>query len=243
MITVRHLQKSFGSKVVLRGVNIHIKDGETAAIVGESGCGKSVLLKLLIGLLEADEGTITIDDTEITSANEHDIYAIRRHIGFLFQSAALFDSMTVKDNIILSLFESGIRDHNILNSTAQKAIAMVKLDGILEKKPSELSGGMKKRVGLARALASNPRYMFYDEPTTGLDPVTSDQIDDLIRDLTQTLNVTSLIVTHDLFTVKHIAQRVIFLNTGTVYFDGSSSEFLQSTDPVISRFVRRFSGT
>ena len=205
MIQITDLKKSFGTKQVLRGINLTIKEGETVAIIGESGCGKSVLLKHIIGLLFPDEGTVFIDGLEISVANEREIYAVRRQIGFLFQNSALFDSMTVYENITLGLWEGGIRDEKQLQEIAKTKLELVGLHGIEDRNPSELSGGMRKRVGLARALAMEPKYMFYDEPTTGLDPVTSNQIDNLIANLTHKLPVTSVIVTHDLFTVSNCA--------------------------------------
>lgn len=240
MIEVRDLHKSFGNKPVLRGVSFSIADGETVAIIGESGCGKSVLIKHIVGLLHPDQGSVTLDGNVISSSSEDTVYSLRRNIGFLFQNSALFDSMNVYENIVLGLWEHGERDTDKLHTIAKEKLALVGLEGIEEVKPSELSGGMRKRVGLARALASEPKYMFYDEPTTGLDPVTSDQIDALIADLTNKLSVTSLIITHDLFTVENIAKRVIFLYQGKVYFDGTPNDLLNSTESVISKFVKRF---
>ncbi|HEY6170745.1 MAG TPA: ATP-binding cassette domain-containing protein [Candidatus Kapabacteria bacterium] len=240
MIEVHDLHKSFGNKQVLHGVSFSIADGETVAIIGESGCGKSVLIKHIVGLLHPDQGSVTLDGNVIGTSSEDTIYSLRRNIGFLFQNAALFDSMDVFENIVLGLWEHGLRDTEKLHAIAKQKLALVGLEGIEKVKPSELSGGMRKRVGLARALASEPKYMFYDEPTTGLDPVTSDQIDALIADLTNKLSVTSLIITHDLFTVEHIAKRVIFLYQGKVYFDGNPYDLLNSTESVISKFVKRF---
>lgn len=240
MIEVKNVFKSFGDQTVLRGVSFRVDDGETVAIIGQSGCGKSVLVKLILGLLDPDEGSVIVDGVEIAKADEQTLYALRRSIGFLFQSAALFDSMTVFENIVLGLWESGERDNATLRAIAKRMLAMVGLGDILDRKPSQLSGGMRKRVGLARALAMSPRYLFYDEPTTGLDPVTSDQIDKLILDVTSTYQATNLIITHDLFTVDRIARRVIFLNEGRVYFDGTPAELKQSENPTIIRFIERF---
>jgi phospholipid/cholesterol/gamma-HCH transport system ATP-binding protein len=240
VIQINDLKKSFDTKQVLRGIDLTIKEGETVAIIGESGCGKSVLLKHMIGLLVPDEGTVTIDGLEITRAHERDIFAIRRQIGFLFQNAALFDSMTVYENITLGLWEGGIRDTKQLREITRTKLELVGLHGIEDRSPSELSGGMRKRVGLARALAMEPKYMFYDEPTTGLDPVTSNQIDHLIANLTHKLPVTSLIVTHDLFTVRNIAKRVVYIVEGKIYFDGTPEELIESEDLMVSRFVNRF---
>lgn len=225
---------------MLDGVSMQINEGETVAIIGQSGCGKSVLLKHIIGLLEADSGTVMVDGLNVATATEKQIYQMRRKIGFLFQSAALFDSMTVYENIVLGLWEHGERDHEKLRAIAEEALKMVSLRNILDQKPSSLSGGMKKRVGLARALAMKPKYLFYDEPTTGLDPVTSDQIDDLILHVCEIYQSTNLIVTHDLITVEQIAKRVIFLNAGRVYFDGTPAELEASTDPVVIQFIERF---
>lgn len=240
MIQITELKKSFDEKQVLRGINLTIKEGETLAIIGESGCGKSVLLKHIIGLLYPDEGSVLIDGLEITTASEYEVFGIRRQIGFLFQSSALFDSMTVYENITLGLWEGGIRDEEQLREIAKTKLALVGLHGVEDRSPSELSGGMRKRVGLARALAMEPKYMFYDEPTTGLDPVTSNQIDHLIKNLTHKLPVTSLIVTHDLFTVQNIAERVVYIVEGKIYFDGTPETLITSEDLMISRFVDRF---
>ena len=240
MISIKNLQKSFGTLEVLRGVSFDIADGETVAIIGQSGCGKSVLLKHIIGLLKPDAGEIITDGVNVSTMREPELQKLRRNIGFLFQGAALFDSMTVLENITLGLVEYGERDREKLARITKEKLALVGLRGIEGTMPSNLSGGMKKRVALARALATEPRYMFYDEPTTGLDPVTSDQIDALIKELTVKLKVTSVIVTHDMFTVERIAHRVIFLHQGRVYFDGTPIEFERSSDPVCGQFLDRY---
>lgn len=241
MIEIRGLKKSFGSQQVLRGIDLTIKDGETVAIIGQSGCGKSVMLKHIIGLLKPDEGDVVVDEVNIGRASRKELEKVRSTIGFLFQSAALFDSMNVSDNITLGLREHGVTDMQRLDAIVAEKLAMVGLSGSANKMPSELSGGMRKRVGLARALATNPRYIFYDEPTTGLDPITSDQIDELIKQVTDRLNVTSLIITHDIFTVDRIAKRVIFLHQGKVYFDGTPIELRASSDPTVKLFLERYS--
>jgi phospholipid/cholesterol/gamma-HCH transport system ATP-binding protein len=240
LIEISNLKKSFDGQQVLKGISFTVHDGETIAIIGESGCGKSVLLKHIIGLLTPEEGSVHVDGISIGDANEDVLFALRRRIGFLFQSAALFDSMTVYQNIILGLWEGGERDEKKLRETAKEKLSLVGLRNIEDLKPSSLSGGMKKRVGLARALAMQPKYMFYDEPTTGLDPVTSDQIDYLILSLTESFSTTNLIVTHDLFTVKRIAKRVIYLYEGNIFFDGTPKDLLASTDPKIIQFIERF---
>jgi len=240
MIEIKGLEKSFGKNPVLRGIDLTIHDGETVAVIGQSGCGKSVLLKHIIGLLKPDAGDVIVDGISIKKASEGELHAVRSRIGFLFQSAALFDSMTVADNITLGLREHGTRDPDQLSNIVREKLTAVGLKNIESKKPSELSGGMRKRVGLARALATEPTYMFYDEPTTGLDPVTSDQIDDLIQELTARLKVTSIIITHDLFTVERIAKRVVFLYAGKVYFDGTPQELFTSTDATVKKFLERY---
>jgi phospholipid/cholesterol/gamma-HCH transport system ATP-binding protein len=240
MIEIRNLTKSFGSQQVLRGIDLTIRDGETVAIIGQSGCGKSVMLKHIIGLLKPDAGEVVVDGVNIAKASRKDLERTRSSIGFLFQSAALFDSMSVADNITLGLREHGVTDTKMLHAVTAEKLALVGLSGVENKMPSELSGGMRKRVGLARALATDPKYIFYDEPTTGLDPITSDQIDELIKDVTDKLNVTSLIVTHDIFTVDRIAKRVIFLHQGHVYFDGTPSELRASSDTTIQLFLERY---
>jgi phospholipid/cholesterol/gamma-HCH transport system ATP-binding protein len=240
MISVHNLKKSFGSLDVLRGVTFDIQDGETVAIIGQSGCGKSVLLKHIIGLMKPDGGEVLVDGINMSHAKQEQLEQVRRNIGFLFQGSALFDSMTVMENVTLGLREYGERDREKLARITKEKLTLVGLKEIENVMPSDLSGGMKKRVALARALASQPRYMFYDEPTTGLDPVTSDQIDALIQDLTGRLHVTSLIVTHDIFTVERIAKRVIFLHNGNVHFDGTPAELAQSTDSISLQFLERY---
>jgi phospholipid/cholesterol/gamma-HCH transport system ATP-binding protein len=241
MISIRGLKKSFqNGKKVLDGVDLDIQTGETIAIIGQSGCGKSVLLKHIIGLLIPDEGTVHVDDLNIHALKETELYDLRRRFGFLFQGAALFDSMTVLENVALGLTEnSRMTETEILPIVAEK-LMMVGLPGIEQLKPAELSGGMRKRVGLARALATDPDYLFYDEPTTGLDPVMSNQIDALIADITGKLNVTSVVVTHDLFSVYTIAHQVAMMYEGKIYFQGTPDELRASGDPVVRDFLSRY---
>ncbi len=241
MIEIRNLHKTFnGGQHVLRGVDLTIPTGETIAIVGQSGCGKSVLLKHIIGLLEPDEGEILIDGKAVHALPERELYELRARFGFLFQGAALFDSMTVFENIALGLVENSSLPLDDITRIVSDKLAMVGLSGIESKKPSELSGGMRKRVGLARALASNPEYMLYDEPTTGLDPVTSNQIDALIADITAKLSATSIVVTHDMFSVYTIVHTVAMMHEGRIYFTGTPTAFRASEDPVIRGFIERF---
>ena len=242
MISIRGLKKSFqNGKKVLDGVDLDIKTGETLAVIGQSGCGKSVLLKHIIGLLIPDEGTVHVDGQNIHTLSEKELYTLRLRFGFLFQGAALFDSMTVLENVALGLTENTRMTETEIQPIVAEKLSMVGLPGIEHLKPAELSGGMRKRVGLARALATNPDYLFYDEPTTGLDPVMSNQIDTLIADITGKLNVTSIVVTHDLFSVYTIAHRVAMMHNGRIYFQGTPEELKASTDPVVRDFLQRYS--
>ncbi|WKZ69849.1 MAG: ABC transporter ATP-binding protein [Melioribacteraceae bacterium] len=240
MIEISGLYKSFGENSVLRGVDLNIEPGETFAIIGRSGCGKSVLLKHIVGLLEPDSGTVKIEGQNISTLDESELTEIRKKFGFLFQGAALFDSLNVEENISLSLVENdyGFTKEEIDKKVEEK-LSLVGLPGIQKIKPSELSGGMRKRVGLARALIHDPQYILYDEPTTGLDPVMSDSIDELIKELAEKLNVTSIVVTHDMFSVKNVAARIAMMHEGKIYFNGTPNEVLQSTDPVIKGFIQR----
>ena len=240
MIEIKNLHKQFENNSVLRGVNLTIKQGETLAIIGSSGCGKSVLLKHIVGLLEPDEGCVCIEQKNISNLSQDDLYEIRKLFGFLFQGAALFDSMTIEENIALPIIENQY-DYSVskLNSIIEEKLELVGLPGIQKKKPSELSGGMKKRVGLARALVTNPKYILYDEPTTGLDPIMSDSIDELINHLNEQLNVTSIVVTHDMFSVKNVADKVSMMHNGKIYFSGTYNEVLKSKDSVIQNFIKR----
>jgi phospholipid/cholesterol/gamma-HCH transport system ATP-binding protein len=240
VIQIRNLHKSFGEKRVLRGVDLEIDRGETLVVVGKSGCGKSVMLKHIVRLLEPDEGTVTVEGRRLDKLSEKEIYEMRKDFGFLFQGAALFDSMTVEENVALPLVEtmSGHTKAEIDRLVAEK-LEVVDLPGVQKLKPSELSGGMKKRVGLARSLVTEPAYILYDEPTTGLDPTMSDSIDDLIVALSDRLNVTSIVVTHDLFSIKNVADRVAMLHDGRIHYDGSAQGLLESTDETIHDFTKR----
>ena len=240
MIEIKDLHKSFGSKKVLQGVNLTIESGETIVIIGRSGCGKSVLIKHIVGLLQPDSGFIKVEGKIVNDLSQKDLYELRKNFGFLFQGSALFDSMTVEENVSLPLLESknSFSKSDVLKIVQEK-LDLVGLEGILNLKPSELSGGMKKRVALARALVTNPSYILYDEPTTGLDPIMSDSIDNLIKDLSGKLNVTSIVVTHDMYSVKNVANRVAMMNDGIIYFTGKPEELIKSSDNVIEDFIRR----
>jgi phospholipid/cholesterol/gamma-HCH transport system ATP-binding protein len=240
MIEINNLHKSFGGKKVLDGINLKIDTGETIVIIGRSGSGKSVLIKHVVGLLDPDEGYVKVEDQRVDELNEKDLYNLRRRFGFLFQGSALFDSMTVEENVSLPLVESsnGYTKSQVQNIVAEK-LEIVGLPDIQKLKPSELSGGMKKRVALARALVTTPEYILYDEPTTGLDPIMSDSIDNLIKDLGTKLNVTSVVVTHDMYSVKNVADKVAMIHDGKMYFVGKPQDLLNSDDAVIIDFIKR----
>jgi phospholipid/cholesterol/gamma-HCH transport system ATP-binding protein len=237
MIEIIDLHKAFAENSVLKGVNLTINTGETMTIIGRSGEGKSVLLKLIIGLLKPDRGMILVDGIDITRLNHNQIFNLRRRFGMLFQSSALLDSMTVDENVGLPLREhSGYPESKIRIIVAEK-LAQVGLVNIENKKPAELSGGMKKRVGLARAIAMNPDYVLYDEPTTGLDPITADAINLLIIHLKNALNITSIAVTHDMVSAYKISDRMAMLHDGRIIFTGTPDEVRNCPDPVVQQFI------
>jgi phospholipid/cholesterol/gamma-HCH transport system ATP-binding protein len=237
MIVVRQLKKSFGAQVVLAGVDLRIESGESAVIIGRSGGGKSVLLKHLIGLLKPEEGEVFVDGDPITRMNERQLLRVRRKFGMVFQGAALFDSMTVAENIAF-----GLRRHEDLTEAetdrrVAAALDMVDLPGTQKKKPAELSGGMRKRVGLARAIIYEPQIMLYDEPTTGLDPIASDSIDRLIIRVRDELKVTSVVVTHDMRSARRVGNHVFMLHGRKMYAHGTPEELFASQDPVVRQFI------
>jgi len=237
MIETRNLKKSFGSNQVLNGVNLLIESGESVVIIGRSGGGKSILLKHLIGLLSPDEGDVLIDGESITGMNERQLITVRRKFGMLFQSAALFDSLTVAENVSFVLQREGKYTQKEIDQKVSEALDMVELNGTQNKKPSELSGGMRKRVGLARAIIYQPKIVLYDEPTTGLDPIVSDSIDQLIIRVCQRLKVTSVVVTHEMRSARRVGQRILMLYNGKIYTTGTPEEILSSRDPLVERFV------
>ncbi len=240
MIELKNIYKSFENKNVLSDLNLNIEKGKSTAIIGPSGCGKSVTLKLIAGLLKPDSGNIFINNKNLASLTYSELVDLRKSLGFLFQGAALFDSMTVFENITLPLVESNFEiSKSKLQSKVEHVLELIELPGTENLKPAELSGGMKKRIGLARALITDPQIILYDEPTTGLDPVTSDAIDKLIFNLSNRLNVTSIIVTHDMITVKNIADKVILFHDGKNYFEGTPDELLVNNNSVIKNFVKR----
>ncbi|MGB9696608.1 MAG: ABC transporter ATP-binding protein [Ignavibacteria bacterium] len=239
MIEIRNLKKSFGNKQVLRGINLTVNKGETIVIIGRSGCGKSVLLKHIVGLLKPDEGELYVEGQNVVKMKRKELYELRKKFGFLFQGSALFDSMTVGENVGLYLVENTRMSQSEIAKVVAEKLELVGLPGTEKLMPADLSGGMKKRVALARALASNPEYILYDEPTTGLDPVMSDNIDDLIKELSEKLHVTSIVVTHDIFSVYSVATRVAMVENGVIYFEGKPEELIHTDDEVIRDFLKR----
>lgn len=237
MIEIRDVHKSFGTLRVLSGVNLAIETGETMTIIGRSGEGKSVLLKHIIGLLKPDSGAIMIDGDDITRFRHWQIIQLRRRFGMLFQGAALFDSMTVEENVGL-----GLREHNVypeprIRQIVRQKLSQVELEGAENKKPADLSGGMKKRVGLARAIAMEPEYILYDEPTTGLDPIMADAINDLILHLKKQLNITSVAVTHDMNSAYKISDRIAMLYKGKIIFVGTPDEVKNADSEIVQQFI------
>jgi len=239
---VRGLHKTLGTQEVLRGIDLQVMRGETCVVLGRSGCGKSVLLKHLIGLFRPSSGHVLIDGQDIAVLPERKLLEVRRKVGMLFQSAALFDSMSVEQNIAFPLREAGIKDEKAIAQRVAEALDMVDLLGSEKKMPEKLSGGMRKRVGLARTIVGRPHCILYDEPTTGLDPITSDSINHLIRRLQKRLEVTSVVVTHDMKTAFHTGDHILFLHEGRVYFDGSAEQLQAATDPVVRDFIEGNSG-
>lgn len=239
MIEIINIRKSFGRNQVLKGINLNIEDGKTTVVIGPSGCGKSVLLKIIIGLIKPDSGELLVDGVDITRLREKELYKVRGKFGFLFQGAALFDSMTVAENIGIGLYENNVMPDDKIDVIVKEKLDLVGLSGKENLVPSELSGGMKKRVGLARALACNPEFILYDEPTTGLDPIMSDSIDSLIDNLASKLKVTSIVVTHDIFSVYDVADKVAMIHGGVIHFEGTPQELDKTSDPVVREFLQR----
>lgn len=237
MIQIENLQKSFNGAEVLRGVDFEIRDGETVVIIGRSGGGKSVLLKHLCGLLKPDTGRVVVDGTDLVPLSEDDSTPIRKKFGVLFQGAALFDSMTLFDNVAFPLREDRRFGEAEIEERVMRALRIVDLEKARDKKPAELSGGMRKRAGLARACVAEPKYILYDEPTTGLDPVRADTINNLILRLRDHLQVTGVAVTHDMVSAYKIADRIAMLHEGRIYAVGTPKEIQDATDPVVRQFV------
>lgn len=237
-IELKDLRKSFGEQTVLNGIELAVDSGETVTVIGRSGTGKSVLLKLLIGLEKPDSGSIRIEGREITGLSDQDLNEIRKKVGFLFQQAALYDSMTIEQNVEFPLKRHTQLSAEERNRRAKELLKSVGMDSDLDKLPAQLSGGMKKRVGLARALALDPEIVMFDEPTAGLDPVTSAEISELIVDLKKTHKITSIVVTHDISSARRITDRAVMLDKGAIVEQGTFEELEKSKNPVITRFLQ-----
>lgn len=237
MIEIIDLHKSFGGNHVLRGVNLKVEKGESMVVIGGSGSGKSVLIKHIIGTLKPDKGSVLIDGVNIADLSETELYETRKRFGMLFQMSALFDSMRVWENVAFALMRHGKLDEKDAKEIAVEKLRMVGLVGVENLMPSELSGGMKKRVGLARAIAHAPEILLYDEPTTGLDPIMADAINDLIVEMKQKLSVTSVAITHDMHSAYKIADRIAMLYQGRIIGTGTPDEIKNTTNPIIRQFI------
>jgi len=237
MIQIRGLSKRLGKKQVLDGLDLEIPTGETWVIIGRSGTGKSVLLKHIVGLMKPDQGSIQIDGEDVATMDEAEINEVRKRFGMLFQGAALFDSLNVGDNVGLALREHRVMPEDKIRERVAERLDWVGLSGSEKQRPSDLSGGMRKRVGLARAIAMDPQFILYDEPTTGLDPITADVIDQLIRAMQQRMRVTSVVVTHDLASAYKVGDRIAMLHDGKVVFQGTPEETRASRDPLVKQFI------
>ncbi|MGC4034104.1 MAG: ABC transporter ATP-binding protein [Tepidisphaeraceae bacterium] len=237
ILTLRNLHKRFGRLVVLRGVSLDIEAGKTLVVLGPSGTGKSVLLKHIVGLLKPDKGEVWYDGHRIDELSEKQLAEVRENFGFLFQMGALFDSLTNLENVSFPLKEHTNLPPAEIERRAKERLAMVGLPDVGHKMPGELSGGQRKRVALARAIAMDPKVILYDEPTTGLDPIRSDVINELILKLQRELGVTSIVVTHDMNSAFKVADRIVMLHNGQLHFDGTAETIRQSEDPVVQRFI------
>ncbi|MDH7513224.1 MAG: ABC transporter ATP-binding protein [Clostridiales bacterium] len=237
MIRVIDLHKAFGPNKVLRGVNLTVSKGETMVVIGQSGSGKSVLLKLMIGLLKPDAGRIAIDDEDITRLNDEALQRITKKFGLLFQGSALFDSMTVAENVRFGLERHTCYSPAEMDELVAESLARVGLSGVENLMPHQLSGGMKKRVGLARAIAYRPEIMLYDEPSTGIDPIRADAINDLINKLKAEMGVTSVVITHDMASSYKVADRIAMLFDGRIIEEGTPDEIKRSQNPVVQQFI------
>ena len=236
MVEITDLHKSFGNNIVLDGVSMNVAEAENMVVFGRSGTGKSVLLKCMIRLMEPDSGNIKIQNKDVLKLNLRELNDLRKDIGFLFQGAALYDSMTVRENLEFPLIRNFDYDRKEIDTRVHFVLEAVSLLEAIDKMPSELSGGMRKRIGLARSIITKPKLMLYDEPTTGLDPITAKEISVLIIDLQHRLKMTSIVVTHDLLCAKIIADRAIVLNDGKIVKEGSIDDLVTSEDPLLKNF-------
>jgi phospholipid/cholesterol/gamma-HCH transport system ATP-binding protein len=237
MISLENIHKSFGANHVLNGFTLEVREGETMVIIGYSGTGKSVAIKHIVGLLEPDEGTVFVDGLEVPKLKRRELYALRSHIGYVFQFSALFDSLTVNENVAMGLRKIGTFTSGEIAARVQEALELVDLPSAGRTLPVELSGGMRKRVGIARAIAFRPKYMLYDEPTTGLDPVTAAVIDELMVRMQKQLGVTSIVITHDMRSAYFVGTRIAMLFEGRVRQVGTVDEIRHTHDPVVMQFI------
>jgi len=231
------VHKSFGDKHVLRGLDIVVPEGETLAILGASGAGKSVMLKHVVGLLRPDRGEVRVDDEDVMALTKERLYNLRRQVGYVFQFAALFDSMTIFDNLRMGLDKQGTMSEDEIRERVTQSLNRVELEGFEDRMPAELSGGQRKRAGLARAIAFEPKYLLYDEPTSGLDPVTTTVIDRLILKMKDDLGVTSLVITHDITSAYRVSDRVAMLYDGRIVETGTPDEIRATENPIVKGFV------
>ncbi|HVD60972.1 MAG TPA: ABC transporter ATP-binding protein [Gemmatimonadaceae bacterium] len=237
MIRLIDVHKSFGSKKVLQGFTLDVDEGETTVIIGYSGSGKSVAIKHIVGLLDPDQGTVWVDGKEVPKLPRPELYDLRSKVGYVFQFAALFDSMNIGDNVAMGLRKEGNYTEPEIAKRVTEALALVDLPGVETKMPAELSGGMRKRVGIARAIARRPKYILYDEPTTGLDPVTSAVIDQLMVRMREKLGVTSVVITHDMRSAYTVGSRIAMLYEGKVQQVGTVEEIQHTSDPIVRQFI------
>ncbi len=238
MIRVESLTKSFNGNLVLEGLSLHVREGETVVVIGRSGCGKSVMLKHIVGLLRPDSGRVLVNGRDITALGERKLNRVRRLFGVVFQGSALFDSLTVAENVGFGLTQHTKMRRKEVEARVAQCLEIVGMEGVQSKMPSELSGGMKKRVALARAIALDPSIILYDEPTTGLDPIMADAINELIVSLKNRLSVTSIAVTHDMHSAYKIADRIAMLYKGKIIHQGTPEQIKTCADPMVQQFIR-----
>jgi phospholipid/cholesterol/gamma-HCH transport system ATP-binding protein len=236
-IQIEGLRKAFGDRVILDGVSLEVHEGETVAVIGHSGAGKSVLLKNIVGLLEPDAGRVVVDGQHVAALPREELYELRRKVGYVFQFAALFDSMSVFDNVAMGLRRIATMTEAEIRARVLESLELVEMEGFDTRMPGQLSGGQRKRVGFARAIATRPKYLLYDEPTTGLDPVTTAIIDELMLKMARELSVTGIVITHDMKSAYRVARRIAMLYKGRIRFVGTPEEVEHAPDPVVRGFV------
>ena len=237
MIELKDVHKAFGSKKVLQGFSLRVEEGQTTSLVGFSGAGKSVTLKSIVGLIRPDSGSVTVDDQSVPELGRKELYELRRRVGYVFQFAALFDSMTIAENLAMGLIKQGGYTEEQIRERIQESLGRVELEGFENRYPAELSGGQRKRAGLARAIAFRPKYLLYDEPTSGLDPVTTTVIDRLIIKMKEELGVTSLVITHDMGSAYRVSDRIALLFEGRVLEEGTPDEIRETKNDIVRGFI------